>query len=271
MRFPVSSSSLSAKVVEEKLEDSFEWEVTATSLHTHATRKQSSNVTSTSRASPNALSDTRHTLSSKGANLTHLVDSEYTDVCWESDDEEQIDKDDASLEEPVDCDETDKLADSQQVVSSSTNHDAQVPPIASNVMSHDAYDRILSTASQLADYATRIVQRELKAVRPTVTNASTTIKHTAPSTDHVDDSDALMQLMPPPPTVAGSEMQPSSSRLVPLQPKASGNDDQSFDEMRLDIIEMLNAFSLPYVVAPFEAEAQCAALEQVKLLESIVS
>ena len=35
------------------------------------------------------------------------------------------------------------------------------------------------------------------------------------------------------------------------------------DEMREDVMELLRAFDLPFIVAPFEAEAQCAVLEQV--------
>ena len=35
------------------------------------------------------------------------------------------------------------------------------------------------------------------------------------------------------------------------------------EEMKQEVIELLQVFSLPYIVAPFEAEAQCAVLEQV--------
>lgn len=37
------------------------------------------------------------------------------------------------------------------------------------------------------------------------------------------------------------------------------------EEMKQDVIQLLQVFSLPYIVAPFEAEAQCAVLEQVRL------
>jgi O6-methylguanine-DNA--protein-cysteine methyltransferase len=36
------------------------------------------------------------------------------------------------------------------------------------------------------------------------------------------------------------------------------------EEMREDLMHMLTAFGLPYIVAPFEAEAQCAVLEEVR-------
>jgi len=37
------------------------------------------------------------------------------------------------------------------------------------------------------------------------------------------------------------------------------------EEMKDEVIQLLQAFSLPYIIAPFEAEAQCAVLEQVSL------
>ena len=36
------------------------------------------------------------------------------------------------------------------------------------------------------------------------------------------------------------------------------------EEMRCEVIELLQALNLPYLIAPYEAEAQCAVLEQVQ-------
>jgi hypothetical protein len=38
------------------------------------------------------------------------------------------------------------------------------------------------------------------------------------------------------------------------------------DDMRAEVIDLLQALNLPYLVAPFEAEAQCAVLEQVLMI-----
>ena len=41
-------------------------------------------------------------------------------------------------------------------------------------------------------------------------------------------------------------------------------DEGLTDELRDEVIELLRALGLPYLIAPFEAEAQCAVLEQVR-------
>lgn len=47
--------------------------------------------------------------------------------------------------------------------------------------------------------------------------------------------------------------------------------DKVTDDMIDDIIELLNVFGLPYMTAPSEAEAQCAALEQLGLVDGVVT
>lgn len=43
------------------------------------------------------------------------------------------------------------------------------------------------------------------------------------------------------------------------------------DEMREEVILLLQALNLPYIIAPYEAEAQCAVLEQVRILVCVSS
>lgn len=43
------------------------------------------------------------------------------------------------------------------------------------------------------------------------------------------------------------------------------------DGMLEDIVELLNVFGIPYLRAPMEAEAQCAELERLGLVEGVIT
>jgi DNA excision repair protein ERCC-5 len=47
--------------------------------------------------------------------------------------------------------------------------------------------------------------------------------------------------------------------------------DEVSDRMIDDVIELLQLFGVPYIVSPMEAEAQCATLEQLKLVDGIIT
>ncbi|KAI8983822.1 hypothetical protein BDB01DRAFT_117211 [Pilobolus umbonatus] len=55
------------------------------------------------------------------------------------------------------------------------------------------------------------------------------------------------------------------------QRKEKGNAEDITDQMIQDIQELLKLFGIPYIVSPMEAEAQCAELEQLKLVEGTVT
>lgn len=55
------------------------------------------------------------------------------------------------------------------------------------------------------------------------------------------------------------------------QRKEMGNTDDVTNQMVQDIQEMLRLFGIPYVVSPMEAEAQCAELVRLSLVEGIVT
>lgn len=43
------------------------------------------------------------------------------------------------------------------------------------------------------------------------------------------------------------------------------------EEMKEEVIQLLEAFGLPFLVAPYEAEAQCAVLEQLHLVDGVIT
>ena len=47
--------------------------------------------------------------------------------------------------------------------------------------------------------------------------------------------------------------------------------DKLTDTMKEEVMELLRAFGLPYMVAPFEAEAQCAVLQELGLVDGVVT
>lgn len=55
------------------------------------------------------------------------------------------------------------------------------------------------------------------------------------------------------------------------QRKEKGNTDDITDQMIQDIQELLKLFGIPYIVSPMEAEAQCAELERLNLIEGTIT
>ena len=56
-----------------------------------------------------------------------------------------------------------------------------------------------------------------------------------------------------------------------LNRKAARDADSLSEEMKAEVIALIQAFDLPYIIAPFEAEAQCAVLEKLGLVDGIVT
>ncbi|CAO3678933.1 unnamed protein product [Rhizopus stolonifer] len=55
------------------------------------------------------------------------------------------------------------------------------------------------------------------------------------------------------------------------QKKDRGNTDDVTNQMVQDIQELLKLFGIPFIISPMEAEAQCAALERLKLVDGTIT
>ena len=144
-------------------------------------------------------------------------------------------------------------------------------------LSADAASRAISTAASMADWAGRAVRNALKAhLRPESAVSSpppsqTDKSSTAPTipkgytseqskpigsvdNEKLEDGFVTMDSL----LVEDAEAQRQRARSL--------RDAESLtDELKAEVIELLQLMDLPYLVAPFEAEAQCAVLEQVSV------
>lgn len=60
-----------------------------------------------------------------------------------------------------------------------------------------------------------------------------------------------------------NETEESDDVLRRRRASAARDTERLTEEMKEEVMQLIKAFDLPYIVAPFEAEAQCAVLEQV--------
>lgn len=68
-----------------------------------------------------------------------------------------------------------------------------------------------------------------------------------------------------------TELYKDLKELNRQQRKELGNSEDITDQMVRDIQELLKLFGIPYLVSPMEAEAQCATLEALKLVDGTVT
>ncbi|KAI8051725.1 hypothetical protein BDF21DRAFT_391981 [Thamnidium elegans] len=68
-----------------------------------------------------------------------------------------------------------------------------------------------------------------------------------------------------------TELNNDMQQLYHQQKKDLGNSDQMTDQMVQDIQHLLQLFGVPFLVSPMEAEAQCAELEKLGLIDGTVT
>jgi hypothetical protein len=166
---------------------------------------------------------------------------------------------------------------------------------AAGAISSEALQRAVTTASSMADWAGRAVRNALKEhlqqpsqQRPAQSAASAAPAAKAlPSSPAVDltteaggatqdTSPAAVKentggLASPVPESAGAAWlgSPAAEQVDVREARRQFNramrDTETLtEELKDEVIELLQVLNLPYIIAPFEAEAQCAVLQQVR-------
>eukprot|EP01035_Chromulina_nebulosa_P017794 gene17794-23402_t len=152
-----------------------------------------------------------------------------------------------------------------------------------NVIS-DVVNKAITTASKMGDWAGRVVNKEFKKYKMT--------QMPVPKEYNITDDNVDSLLC-----IESSKLNNSSTRIADnveiinpqrfnqnINANANNNNnnnsksshfkddnEMSFDDMKNDIIKLLQVFDLPFIIAPFEAEAQCAVLEQLGLVDGIIT
>ncbi|CAM9136740.1 unnamed protein product [Chrysoparadoxa australica] len=171
-----------------------------------------------------------------------------------------------------------------------------------------ALQRAAGAAAHMADWAGRVMRRVLKengvGVAASTSSTSTSSKRPAPSPapkPRLAASSPAKAAVPaspapapaPAPAVASKTIGQSNENLgqanegmdsaeeaelskveeeaKAAHKKAARDLDNVTDQMREEVMELLDAWGVPYLQAPMEAEAQCAELERLGLVQGVVS
>lgn len=171
---------------------------------------------------------------------------------------------------------------------SSSSDDSQIMESTDQT---DILDRAVDTAGHMAGWAAAVVKRTLTShprfVRREENRQTTVLESDMPSHDRdnkfVDNkkpqdfdgiSTALANLTA---IKSFDEVHPFESdndqnEQLLIEKQRAGRDSEVVTiSMRQEVLDLLVALGIPYVIAPFEAEAQCCILEELGLVQGVVS
>jgi DNA excision repair protein ERCC-5 len=123
-------------------------------------------------------------------------------------------------------------------------------------------DNAANAQNEAQDADDRLLQQ---AIKESIENAKQTASKDAPN--------RYLQYAPPDRelSVDVGAIVDEQRELKKLRNRQMRDTEGVNDEMVQDVMELLQLFGVPYLVCPMEAEAQCAALEQLGLVDGIIT
>lgn len=126
------------------------------------------------------------------------------------------------------------------------------------------FDRIMATANKINDRASTIVKKEFFKL----SYRNPKVEESIFTTNKDEESEGYLST-----AFVGKQIESTVKfcEVIKNDHIINSSYDSAFSDMKDDIIELLKVFRLPYLVAPSEAEAQCAILEQLGLVDGVVT
>ena len=147
-------------------------------------------------------------------------------------------------------------------------------------------ERAIDTAGHMAGWAAAVVKRTLASHPLFVKREESKQGNKCSKTEeegHREDTPSQELDHPASVNTTTHTMQESSSvfhvdfeddaveQLLADKIRASRDSEVVTLSMRQEVLELLDALGIPYIIAPYEAEAQCCVLEELGLVEGVVS
>ncbi|KAG9412546.1 Excision repair cross-complementing rodent repair deficiency, complementation group 5 [Aphanomyces cochlioides] len=156
-------------------------------------------------------------------------------------------------------------------------------------MNADALQSVMTTASNLTQWAAGAVKRAILHHQQKQNTSSSMKNSVASANDVVMSEDSmpryLPRIQPPKETPAPPERAQnedisrqefdfpleSEDELKRYRNQQMRDVDGVTDEMKSQVMDLLRLFGVPFLVCPMEAEAQCATLEQLGLVQGVIT
>lgn len=183
---------------------------------------------------------------------------------------EIVDGDDATADEETKTQATVSTTDRQltQSTSSSASTSDVVPFMDDSATPSARDDNVEDTDAHLQAAIANSMREDADAPR-----ASRYLQYAAPAASSASSSSPSMARSSPDatPVFDVAAIESEQHELKKLRNRQLRDTEGFSDDMVEDVMELLRLFGVPFLVCPMEAEAQCAALEQLGLVDGIIT